>query len=341
MKRTFWSAFAGIGVAVALAAGYAYLKSAPRTAQRSSEPQPIPVIAATVQRKDVPIALGGVGTVVALNKATIRSQLLGQLVSVNFQEGQLVKKGDLLGQIDQRTYQAQLAQAEATLAHDQAHLANAQHNLERYVGLARQDSIAAQQVDDQRATVDELGAQIKIDQALIDSDKTQLSYTSLVAPFDGLTGMRLLDVGNLMYPPRSTAAVGEENANALVVVTQVQPIAVVFTLPTTDLPAIQSAMATATLPTIAFSQDGKTELDAGKLVLVNNQADPGSGTVQLKAEFPNALRRLWPGSFVNVRLILSSERDGLTIPLDAVQQGPQGPIVPSLSADLAEVSHAC
>jgi multidrug efflux system membrane fusion protein len=251
------------------------------------------------------------------------------LISVDFKEGQSVKKGDLLAQIDPRTYQAQLDQAEATLGHDQVHLQNGQLNLQRYSDLAKSNSIALQQVDNQRAAVAELDAQVKSDQAAVESAKAELSYTSLVAPFDGVTGLRLLDVGNIIHPPTSsaTAQSTQSDPNALVVVTQIQPISVVFTLATTSIPEVQNAVAKGPLQAIAFSQDDKTQLDTGNLLVVNNQADPGSGTVQLKAEFPNQQRQLWPGTFVNVRLVLSTQHDALTVPLDAVQQGPQGQVV--------------
>jgi membrane fusion protein, multidrug efflux system len=303
--------------------------------------QPVPVIATTVQQHDVPIILTGLGTVTALNTATLGSQVTGLLISVDFREGQLVKKGELLAQIDPRPYQAQVDQAEATLSHDQANLKNAQLNLERYSGLAAENSIAHEQFDNQQATVEELNAQIKIDQAAIEYAKAQLSYTSLVAPFDGVTGFRLLDVGNIIHPATSSttasstgstattssATANQSTSNALVVVTQVQPISVIFTLATTNIAEVQSAMAKGPLQAVAFSQDDTTQLDTGSLLVVNNQADPGSGTVQLKAVFPNQQRQLWPGTFVNVRLVTSTQHDGLTVPLDAVQQGPQGLVV--------------
>jgi multidrug efflux system membrane fusion protein len=294
-----------------------------------ASPQPVPVIAVKVRQHDVPIILTGLGTVTALNMATVRSQITGLLIAVNFQEGQAVKKGDLLAQIDPRTYQAQLDQAQATLERDQTHLKNAQLNLQRYTELAKTDSVARQQVDNQQAAVDQLNAQIKSDQAAVESAKAQLSYTSLVAPFDGITGIRLLDVGNIIHPPTGSATTQSITADAggLVVVTQVQPISVIFTLATTNIPEIQNAMANGPLQAIALSQDDKTELDIGQLVVVNNQADPGSGTVQLKAVFPNQQRNLWPGTFVNVRLVTSTVHDALTVPLDAIQQGPQGRFV--------------
>jgi membrane fusion protein, multidrug efflux system len=290
--------------------------------------QPIPVIAVEAQQREMPIVLTGLGTVTALNTATVHSQITGLLISVDFQEGQPVKKGDLLAQIDPRTYEAQLEQAQAVLNHDQTQLSNAQLNLARYSQLAKTDSIARQQVDDQTAAVNELTAQIKNDEAAIQNAKAQLSYTKLLAPFDGITGIRLLDVGNIIHPPTAATATqsGSTDPTALVVVTQVQPISVVFPLATTSISEIQAAMANGALEAIAYSQDGKTKLDNGKLVVVNNQADPGSGTVQLKAVFPNERRQLWPGAFVNVHLIVSREQ-GLTVPLDAVQQGPQGMVV--------------
>ena len=281
----------------------------------------------------MPIVLTGLGTVTALNTAAVRSQITGLLVSVDFKEGQLVKKGDLLAQIDPRTFQAQLDESEATLAHDQVHLKNGEVNLQRFNELVKQDSVAVQMRDNQQAAVDELNAQIKNDQSAVEFAKTQLSYTRLVAPFDGVAGFRLLDVGNVMTPPRSTAATATATATAqsnqsgsdtLVVVTQLQPISVIFTLATTSIAEVQDAMAKGPLQAIAFSQDDKTQLDTGSLLVVNNQADPGSGTIQLKAEFPNPQHHLWPGEFVNVQLVVSTQHNGLTIPLDAVQQGPQG-----------------
>jgi membrane fusion protein, multidrug efflux system len=318
------------GAAVALLAGGIIVYS--RWDRGHAPPaalQPVPVIAATVQQHDVPIILTGLGTVTALNTATIHSQITGLLVSVDFREGQSVKKGDLLAQIDPRTYQAQLDQAQATLEHDQAHLRNAQLNLQRYAALAKTDAATQQQLDDQQAAVEQLDAQIKSDQAAVDNSKAQLSYTRLVAPFDGITGIRLLDVGNIVHPPTGSAATQSNTAdtNGLVVVTQVQPISVIFTLATTNISEVQTAMANGPLQTMAWSQDDKTELDVGHLAVVNNQADPGSGTIQLKAVFPNQQRKLWPGTFVNVRLVIATEHNALTVPLDAIQQRPQGSFV--------------
>jgi membrane fusion protein, multidrug efflux system len=291
--------------------------------------EPIPVIATNVQQHNVPIILTGLGTVTALNTATIHSQITGLLVSVDFREGQSVKKGDLLAQIDSRTYQAQLDQAQATLEHDQAHLRNAQINLQRYTELAKTDAATQQQLDNQQAAVEQLTAQIKSDQAVIDNSKAQLSYTRLVAPFDGITGIRLLDVGNIIHPPTGSTATQSSAAdtNGLVVITQVQPISVIFTLATTNILEVQAAMANGPLQATAWSQDDKTQLDVGQLAVVNNQADPNSGTIQLKAVFPNQPRKLWPGTFVNIRLVIATEHNALAVPLDAIQQGPEGSFV--------------
>jgi membrane fusion protein, multidrug efflux system len=315
---------------VALAIGvFVYAESDRDHAAEPAAVQPIPVIATKVQQHDVPIILTGLGTVTALNTATIHSQITGLLDSVDFREGQSVKKGDLLAQIDPRTYQAQLDQTQATLEHDQAHLKNAQLNLQRYSALAKTDAATQQQLDNQQAAVDELNAQIKSDQAAVENAKAELSYTRLVAPFDGITGIRLLDVGNIIHPPTSSAATQSNPAdtNGLVVVAQVQPISVIFTLATTDIPEVQAAMAKGPLQAMAWSQDDKTQLDVGQLAVVNNQADTGSGTIQLKAVFPNQQRKLWPGTFVNVRLVIATEHNAPTVPLDAIQQGPQGSFV--------------
>jgi membrane fusion protein, multidrug efflux system len=321
--------FAGIAIAFLAVGIVIYSRFDRGHAPEAAALQPVPVIATAVQQHDVPIILTGLGTVTALNTATIHSQITGLLVSVDFREGQSVKKGDPLAQIDPRTYQAQLDQAQATLEHDQAHLRNAQLNLQRYTELAKTDAGTQQQLDNQQAAVEQLNAQIKSDQAVVDNSKAQLSYTRLVAPFDGITGIRLLDVGNIIHPPTSSAATQSNtvDTNALVVVTQVQPISVIFTLATTNISEVQAAMANGPLQAMAWSQDDKTQLDVGQIAVVNNQADPGSGTIQLKAVFPNQQRKLWPGTFVNVRLVIATEYNARTVPLDAIQLGPQGSFV--------------
>jgi len=288
-------------------------------------PPPVPVIAATVQQRDFPIVATGIGNVTALNTATIRSMVTQQIVTIDFKDGQFVKKGQLLAQLDPSSLQAQLAQAEANLARDQAHLVNGQINLGRYVPLERQGFATEQQVTTQQAKIAQQQAVIQADQAAIDYAKTALGYTKLVAPFDGVAGIRLLDIGNIMHSSTSRSFPGEPDA--LVVVNQVQPISVMFTLTSTDIPELQDALEKGPVKAIALSADGKTELDTGTLAAIDSQANTTSGTISLKAIFANAHRRLWPGMFVSVRVVTQVQHNGLTVPLDAVQQGPQGQYV--------------
>jgi len=311
---------------IAVAVGYfgwQHFANSPSTA--SGPPAPVPVIAATVQQRDFPIVLTGVGNVTALNTATVRSMVTEAIVRVDFKDGQPVKKGDLLAQLDPSTYQAQLDQAEANLARDQAHLDNAQVNLGRDVPLQQQGFAAEQQVANQQAAIAQLKATTEADQAAVEFAKTELGYTKLVAPFDGVAGIRLLDVGNIIRASTSRSFPGEPNA--LVVVNQVQPISVMFALAATDIPKVQDALAKGSVKVTVMSADGKTELDTGTLDAIDNQANTTSGTISLKAILPNHHRRLWPGMFVNVRVVTRVQNNGLTVALDAVQQGPQGQYV--------------
>jgi len=286
---------------------------------------PVPVIASVVQRRDFPIVLSGVGTVTALNSATVRSMVTEQIVGIDFIDGQAVKKGQLLAQLDPTTLQAQLDQAEANLARDQAHLDNGEVNLNRYIPLAKQGFAAQQQVDTQQARNAQIQAEIAADNAAIDYAKAQLNYTRLVAPFDGVAGIRLLDIGNIIHASTTRGFPGEPNG--LVVINQIQPISVMFTLPAAAIPQVQDALAKGSVKVIAQSADGKTDLDTGTLAAIDNQANANSGTISLKAVFPNQDRRLWPGTFVNIQVITATVDNGLTVPLDAVQQGPQGQYV--------------
>ena len=288
-------------------------------------PPPVPVIATTVQRQDFPIVLSGVGNVAALNSATVRSMVTEQIISIDFKDGQYVKKGQLLAQLDPSTHQARLDEAEANLARDQAHLENGRINLGRYIPLEKQGFASQQQVTTQGAKNTQIEAVIKADQAAIEYAKTELSYTKLVAPLDGVAGIRLLDVGNIIHS--STTRGFPSEPNALVVINQVQPISVMFTLGASDIPDVQEALARGPVKVIALSADGKTELDTGTLAALDNQANTTSGTITLKAIFPNKDRKLWPGMFVNVRVVTQVQDNGLTVPLDAVQQGPQGQFV--------------
>ena len=278
---------------------------------------PVPVVAGTVDQHDVPIYLTGVGTVIAYNTVVVHSQIQGQLVSINFTEGQTVRTGDLLAQIDPSPYQAQLDQVTATRDRDQAQLVNAQANLGRYSQLGKEGWATPQLVETQTAQVAQLQAAIKADEALIEAAKVQLNYTRLTSPIDGVVGIRQLDIGNIIHPT---------DANGLVVVTQIEPISLIFTLPETVLPQIQQQQQKTNSPlaVLAYSQDNTIKLDQGVLGLVNNEILQTTGSIQLKANFPNKVHRLWPGELVNAQLLVDTRHDGLTVAASAVQQGPNG-----------------
>ena len=281
-------------------------------------PAPVPVVAATVAQHDVPIYLVGVGTVIAYNTDVVRAQIQGQITSINFTEGQKVHAGDLLAQIDPRPYQALIDQYTGQLERDQAQLVNARANQKRYNQLGTQGWATPQLIETQTAQVGELQGAIKTDQALIDASKVQLSYTRLTAPIDGVVGIRQIDVGNIISP---------STASGLCVVTQLDPISLIFTLPETVLPQIQQQQekTKAPLKVIAYSQDNTIKLDEGELGLVNNEILQTTGSIQLKANFSNKDNRLWPGELVNARLLLDTRHNGLTVPAGVVQQGPKGP----------------
>jgi multidrug efflux system membrane fusion protein len=280
--------------------------------------QAIPVVAEKVQVADMPLVMSGIGTVVAYNVVDIHAQVTGTINQIGFVEGQPVQPGSLIAQLDPRPYQAALQQAEANLARDQAHLVNAQANLGRYVPLAKQGFASAQQVNDQSSAVSQLQSSILSDKAAIDNAQTQLSYTTITSPIDGVTGIRRVDIGNILQP---------SSTEPIVTITQIQPISVVFTLPQSDVAAVQAAMAKGTLKTIAYGQDDQTKLGEGTLLLVNNTINAGSGTIQLKATFPNENRALWPGEFVNAQLIAGVRPQGTSVPLRALQQGQNGAFV--------------
>jgi len=278
-------------------------------------PKGIAVQTAMAGRTDVPVRLEGLGAVQAYYTVTITARVDGELEKVAFTEGQTVRRGDLLAQIDPRPYQAALSGAMATKAKDVAQLAGAKSDLERYEILAPKDLASKQQLDAQRALVAELDAQIKADQASIDNARTQLSYTTIRAPIDGVTGIRHVDPGNIVHAA---------DTNGIVVVTQVQPIACIFTLPEEALPAVAGALRSGTVSVTAVSQDDKTELDSGTLAVVDNEIDQATGTVRLKATFPNSHHSLWPGEFVIARVLVRTLHDALTVPTAAIQRGPDG-----------------
>ena len=301
-----------------------YVINAAKPAHATVPAPPVPVIGGTVQSGDVPIYLRGVGTVIAYNNVVVRSQITGQIVKIAFSQGQTVKKGDLLAEIDPRPFQAQLDQAIANRDRDQAQLLNAQANLGRYVPLQQKGYASAQLVDTQKAQLAQLQAMVKSDEAIVDQARTNLSYTRLTAPIDAVTGIRQVDEGNIIHPT---------DANGLVDVTQIQPISLIFSLPQIDFVQIQQQMAKGPLKVLAYAQDDKTKLDEGKLDLIDNQIVQSTGTIRLRASFPNAKRMLWPGELVNARLLLETRRNGLTIAASAVQQGPKGSFVWMIGSD--------
>jgi multidrug efflux system membrane fusion protein len=278
-------------------------------------PLAVPVDTATATRQDVPITLTGLGTVQALNTVTVTARVDGQIQKIAFTEGQDVKTGDLLAQIDPRPFQAALDQAVAKKAQDVATLQNAKLDLKRFQDLAQKDFATHQQLDTQTALVATTTALIQGDQAAIDNAKTQLDYTTIEAPIDGRTGFRLVDQGNNVHATDTTG---------IVMITEIHPISVVFTLPEDELNAVQQALAAGPVQATAIADDGKTVLAKGKLVLADNMIDQTTGTARFKAEFPNADDALWPGGFVNVQVLLQTQHNALTIPSVAVQRGPDG-----------------
>ena len=287
-------------------------------------PDPVSILAAPANTSDVPVYIEGVGTARPAASVTVRSQVDGQLQRVLFREGQEVKKGDVLAKIDPSTYQAQLDQALAKKAQNEAVLENARRDLERYTRLAETNSVTKQQADTQRSTVAQLEAQLKADQAAIDNARALLAYTTITSPIDGRTGIRNVDEGNLVKP---------SDAAGIVTVSQVAPIAVVFAVPQQQLPRVNKAWAQGTVPAEALDADGQTVIDRGTLNVIDNQIDQTTGTVRLKAEFPNSTMALWPGAFANVRLLVDTLKQAIVIPTSALQRGPKGAFVYVVTPD--------
>jgi multidrug efflux system membrane fusion protein len=288
----------------------------PADAAPRNAPTAIAVDTAAVTHADVPIYLSGLGTVQAFYTVTVTARVDGELQKVGFTEGQTVHKGDLLAQIDPRPNQAAYEQAVATKGKDAAQLANAKRDFERYTVLQPQNLASKQTLDTQRAMVDQLTAQVQVDQAAIDNARTQLDYTRITSPINGRTGIRLVDPGNIVHAAATTG---------IVVVTQVQPISVIFTLPEEDMPAVNIALSSGPVTVTTVSRDGGTELDQGTLTLVDNMIDQTTGTAKFKATFNNTHNTLWPGQYVNARVLVRTERNALTLPTTAVQLGPNGP----------------
>src|ERR1700685_3487480 len=275
---------------------------------QAASPHAVSVAIAPVTQKDMPVYLVGLGTVTAFYTANIKSRVDGQSMRVNFQEGQTVKEGDLLILIDPRPYQVQLEQMQAQLFKDQATLRDARLNLDRYTTLIPSGSIAQQQVDTQKSLVDQLDGQVRTDQAQIDSAKLEIVYCHITAPFTGRVGLRQVDPGNIVHAA---------DTNPMLILTQLQPIAVIFTLPEDQLPTVSQHMKNSTLQVDAFSRDNQTKLASGKLQTIDNQIDPTTGTAKLKAVFDNKDNQLWPNQFVNANLLLETRKGSTAGPPQA------------------------
>jgi membrane fusion protein, multidrug efflux system len=301
-------------------------QAASKAGRRGGPPatDPVPVLATAARSEDVPVYLDGVGTARALNTVTVRSQVDGKIIAISFVEGQDVPQGFVLAKIDPTTYQAQYDQAVASKAKDEAQLANARVDFERYTRLAATNAVNKQQLDTQKALVAQLEAQVKLDQAAIDNARAILSYTDVVAPIAGRTGIRLVDQGNLVRGADTTG---------IVILTQLRPISVFFSLPQQTLPDLNKGMAEGQLPVDALNADGKGLLDKGKVVVIDNQVDQTTGTVKIKAEFPNTNLQLWPGQFINVRVLIDTLRNVVVVPTAAIQRGPNGAFVYVLKND--------
>ena len=300
-----------------------HLKASERTAgtqagtqtQQKAGATPVPVTAVMAKIGDFPIVLTGLGTVDAYNSVLVRSRVDGQINKLNFKEGDLVKEGDVLVEIDQRPYRAALEQAQAKQQQDEANLANAKRDLERYQSLAKSDFATRQQLDTQSSQVAQLTAQIAADQAAIDNAKTQLDYTLIKAPIKGRVGFRLVDQGNIVNASSTTG---------IVEINQIKPIAVIFTQPENALPAISAGMQNGSLPVTALATDGSQFLAQGQLEVFNNQVDAATGTIRLKAAFENEDKKLWPGLSVSTRMTVSTRENVVLVPSAAVLRGQKG-----------------
>jgi multidrug efflux system membrane fusion protein len=285
----------------------------------------VPVVAVEAKKTGFNVYITGLGSVTPLNTITVRTRVDGQLMEVLYREGQIVKDGELLARIDPRPFEVQLTQAEGQMARDVAQLKNAQLDLERYQLLWKEDSVSKQQLDTQEALVRQLEGAIKTDQGQIDSAKLQLVYCKITAPISGRVGLRLVDPGNIVHV---------SDTNGLVVITQLQPIAVIFPIPEDNLPQVLARLkAGERLPVEAYDREMRQKLAVGSLLTVDNQIDPATGTVRLKAIFSNEKNELFPNQFVNARLLVNVRRDATVVPSPAIQRGPQGTFVYVVKAD--------
>jgi len=308
----------------AISSGCTSADSKQQKAQAAGPPRSVSVAVAPVLKQDVPVYLSGLGAVTAFNTANIKSRVDGQIMKVNFREGQEVREGDLLIEIDSRPYQVQVEQLQAQLFRDQAQLRDARLNLERYTTLIPSGSIAQQQVDTQKALVDQLDGTVRNDQGQIDAAKLNIVYCHITAPFNGRVGLRQVDPGNIVHAA---------DTNPMLILTQLQPIAVIFTLPEDVLPRVAQQMSRGTLEVDAFSRDDQTKLASGKLLTIDNQIDPTTGTAKLKAVFDNRGNKLWPNQFVNADLLLETRKNSTVVPTAAILRGPQGTYVYAVNPD--------
>ncbi len=299
------------------AGAYRYWQGSRAAAAPKVAALPVPVVTAVATEEDMPMLLSGIGNVTPLYSVTVKVRVDGQLDSVAFVEGQNVKAGDLLAQIDPRPFQAQYQQAQAQKARDEAQLKNSQLDLDRYTLLWQQDSVSKQIYDTQRANVEQLKAAVQADQAQVDNARLQLDYTTVRAPISGRTGARLVDPGNL---------VKASDANGIVVINQIDPISVIFTLPEDKFQSVNRVAGDGRKPlqVMAFAREDASLLGTGKLTLINNQIDTATGTVQFKAVFPNPARSLWPGQYVNAQIVLGTRQRAVTVPTTVIQRGPNG-----------------
>jgi multidrug efflux system membrane fusion protein len=311
-----------IGLAVFFAKGG---QKASRAAQSPQTAPGIPVTAVPVKKEDLGVYLSGLGAVTPLNTVTVKSRVDGELIRVLFREGQVVSKGELLAEIDPRPFEVQLTQAEGALARDQAQLQNARLDLERYKDLVKKDLIPKQQLDTQESLVHQNEGAVKADQGQIDNAKLQLVYARITAPFSGRIGLRQVDPGNIVHA---------SDTGGLAVITQMQPISVIFSLPEDNLSQILAKLRSGVrLVVEAYDREQQQKLATGILLTVDNQIDPNTGTVKLKAEFPNRNNELFPNQFVNARLIIDFKRDALVVPPSSIQRGPQGTFVYTVKDD--------
>jgi multidrug efflux system membrane fusion protein len=307
--------YVAIGIAVACVAAAVIYWRHGSTQTAKAEPPSVPVIVTQAAQQDVPIYYDALGTVQALNTVALRAQVNGQIVSVDFRQGQDVRKGDVLAKIDPAPFQAALDQAIAKKSEDEAQLIDAEKDLARFKTLVLRNAETLQDVDTQQAKVDTTKATIDADQAAIEAAKTQLNYATITAPMDGVVGFRQVDIGNIIHT---------NDINPLTVLTQIKPCTVIFTLPQGDLAPVREAMLHGSVSVLAYDQENKQQLAEGKLLLINNQIDQNTSTIQLKAEFPNEDERLWPGEFVHIHILITTRKNAVTVPAVALQRGPDG-----------------